>query len=74
MAQFLLVHCNRSRRVLIGGIDHAATGELIELPAGGMYTVTLRLEPGEFGTPAMHEVNLVNTGALNPREVSFVVG
>lgn len=74
MAQFLLVQCNRPRRVLIGGIDHAGTGDLIELPAGGFYTVTLRLEPGEHCAPAMHEVNLVNTGALNPKEVRFVLG
>ena len=74
MAQYLQVHCNRPRRVLIGGIDHAATEDVIELPAGGFYTVTLRLEPGEHGTPGIHEVNLVNTDALNPREVTFVVG
>lgn len=74
MPQYLLVHCVRPRTVLIGGIDHGLTGELIELPASGVYTVTLRLQGGDGAClPPLHVVELLNTNALLPKEIAFAV-
>lgn len=74
MPQYLLVHCTRQRAVLIGGIDHGITGELIELPASGIYTVTLRLQSGDGACqPPLHVVELLNTNALRPKEIAFAV-
>lgn len=74
MSQFLVVYCARQRTVLIGGIDHGGTGELIELPASGRYTVTLQLQLGDIRCqPPAHIVELLNTNALFPKEISFDV-
>jgi hypothetical protein len=73
MPQFLIVHCAKKRRVLIGGEDHGSTDEMIELPAAGPYTITLTLEGGDTCDPIRHEVALVNTNALRPLEVTFVL-
>ncbi len=74
MPQFLIVHCARRRTVLIGGVDQGSTEELIELPASGIYTVTLQLDSDDICTPPLYRVNLVNTNALRPLEVTFVLG
>jgi hypothetical protein len=73
MPQYLIVHCAKNRSVLIGGVDHGKTDDLIELPAAGPYTVTLALEAGDGCEPPSHEVNPVNTTALRPLEVTFVL-
>lgn len=73
MPQFLIVHCVQQRNVLIGGVDHGCTEDLIELPASGIYTVTLQLDIGDTCTPVSHRVNLVNTNALRPMEVTFAL-
>lgn len=74
MPQFLVVYCARQRTVLIGGIDHGVTGDLIELPASGRYTVTLQLQAGDIGCqPPSHIVDLLNTNALFPKEITFDV-
>ena len=74
MPQFLVVYCARQRTVLIGGIDHGFTGDLIELPASGRYTVTLQLQAGDIDCqPPWHIVELLNTNALFPKEITFDV-
>jgi hypothetical protein len=73
MSQFLMVVCGRPRPVLIGGDNHGTTGELIELHAAGPYTVTLKLEEGETCAPVSCEVNPMNTTALRPLVVEFVL-
>lgn len=73
MPQYLIVRCTQKRAVLIGGVNHGNTDDVIELPASGPYTVTLMLVMGDSCTPTSHEVNLLNTTALSPREVRFVL-
>ena len=73
MPQYLIVRCAKKRSVLIGGVDHGETDDLIELLAAGPYTVTLALEAGDTCDPASHRVNPVNTNALSPLEVTFVL-
>jgi hypothetical protein len=70
--EYLIVRCSQERSVLIGGIDHGKTDEMIELE-GGTYTVTLKLEPGDGCLPTCHEVKLLNTTAINPCEVTFAL-
>jgi len=66
--QFLIVRCSQRRSVLVDGVNHGQTGDVIELDEG-TYIVTL--DPATGCQPPSREVRLLNTTAIAPCEVKF---
>ena len=68
MTEYLVVLFPQRRRVLLNGAPRGYTNELLELE-GRKYLVSLE-PPADF-SPSEQEIDLLNTSAMEPREVKF---
>jgi len=66
--EYLIVRFVRDRSVIVDGVVHGRTGDVIEL-AEGVYNITLE-GPRDF-TPDSIQVTVLNSSRIAPMELSF---
>jgi hypothetical protein len=66
--EYLIVHFQETRRVLIDGQDQGRTDQTIELEAG---TYTVSLSPSDDIKPKKRRILLSRTSPIMPKEITF---
>jgi hypothetical protein len=66
--EYLIVHFQETRRVLIDGQDQGRTDRTIELEPG---TYTVSLSPSDDVKPQKRRIRLSKTSPIKPREIAF---
>ena len=67
--EFVIVTCNgQSRSVFVDQQDQGVTGQRLSVPAG---VHVFDLGPGDDYVPRFQEIDVQNTGPLNPLAIAF---